>query len=462
MTDLLTTDEPTAPAALAQEYVVGGGFWWYRGVAARGLALPWAFDDVTQDFGPDLYDRMGYDAQIAACDVLMRAAILEDGVTLSPAVDEEGADGYEQAAEIVDFCEQNLEELDQPLDDTLWDQLACVGQGNRVVEIVYHEFDQSPLPGRACLRSLTVKPRERTVFVVDPYMRLYGLLAQELDGRYVLPGALIDPANTPNLLPREKFAIMTFRPRNNDPRGTSAWRPAYNPWWLKMQTWQEFLKYLAQFASPSIVGIAAPAAGTTTSPATGKQLSAVDALLERLLAFQNGTAIAIPNGADVKLLFSAGDGKAFLDAFSLYDRQIRMAITTQTLATGEGEHASRAQAGVHQDALDTLIRQAKRSACRMIRRDVLRNLIRYNYGDTLAALTPKVSLGETEATDIAGLMSAISQLETSGYLDPSQRPGVDRLLNLPPRLANVMTPPTSSAPAPGQMPMDDPQQGGAA
>jgi len=461
MTDITTTDDRARPATLTQDYVVGGGYWWYRGVAARGLALPWAFDDVTQDFGADLYERMGNDAQIAACDVLLRAAILEDGATLSPAVDEEGADGYEQAAELVDFCEQNLDELDTPLDDTLWDMLACLGQGNRVAEIVYHAFDTSPLPGRAMLRSLTVKPRERTAFVVDPYMRLYGLLAQELEGpRYVLPGVLIDPENTPNLLPREKFAILTFRPVNDDPRGSSAWRPAYNPWWLKMQTWQEYLKYLAQFASPSIVGTTAPGAQPVTDPTTGTQITAVAALLEQLLAFKNGTALALPNGATAQLLFSTGEGKAFLSAIELYNREMRMAITTQTLATGEGEHASRAQAGVHQDALDTLIRQAKRSLCRMLRRDVLRNLVRYNFGDALAPLTPKVSLGETEAQDIAKLMAAIAQLESSGFLDISQRPGVDRLLNLPPRLANVERPPAPNAPP--QPPPDDQQQNGGA
>lgn len=447
MTDTATTDERTSPAALDREYVVGGAFWWYRGAQARGLALPWAFDDVLQDFGPDLYARMGNDAQVAACDIMLRAGILEDGAMLAPAVDEAGADGYDQAKKILSFCEQSLDGLETPLDDVLWDLLACIGQGNRFAEITYHPFDRAPQPGRAMLRALAVKPRESAAFVVDPYMRLMGLVVNEVEGaRRVLPGALIDPETTPNLLPREKFAIMTFRPVNNDPRGTSAWRPAYNPWWLKMQTWQEFLKYLAQFASPSIVGTTAPEARTETDEDTGQPISAVQALLKRLLAFQNGTALALPNGAAADLLFSQGEGRAFLNAFQLFNQEITKAITTQTLATSEGEHASRAQASVHQDALDTLVRQAKRSVCRMLRRDVLCNLVRYNYGDALAPLTPKVSLGETEATDIAKLMAAIAQLETSGFLDPSQRPGVDRLLNLPARMANATLPEQGATP----------------
>src|SRR5262249_44295537 len=111
--------------------------------------------------------------------------------------------------------------------------------------------------------------------------------------------------------------------------------------------------------------------------------------------------------------------------------EIRMAITTQTLATGEGEHASRAQASVHQDALDTLLRQAKRSICRMLRRDVLSNLVAYNYGDSLRPLTPLVSLGEVQIEDLARLWTSLSQM---GYLlDATQYAAIERRYNLPPR-----------------------------
>lgn len=424
----------TKPAVLDQEFVVANGFWWYRGRAGRALALPWVLDDITRDFGDDIYERMLNDAVAAACDTLMRASVAEEGFRLSPAVDEEDQDGYKQAVELVKFCEPQLNDLETSLDDVLWDLLGCMSTGNRVAEITYHPFDRSPLPGRAVLQSIAVKPREATAFVVDSYYRLLGFLGREVGQPLVQAGALVEPATNPNFLPREKFAVATFRPRNNDPRGTSYLRPAYNPWWLKMQTWQEYLKYLTQFASPSIVGKAAKNAVDTTDPATGQKVSALDALLQRLIAFQNGTALAVPADYEIDILFSTGEGKAFLSAFQLYNQEIAKAITTQTLATSEGEHASRAQAGVHQDALGTIVRQAKRALCRMLRRDVLRNLVRYNYGDKLAKLTPKVSLGEVEAEDEAKLITAFAQLQSSGYIHPSQQPGIDRRLNLPARV----------------------------
>ncbi len=435
MTDTATTENGKRPAGLDKAVVVGGGLWWYQGQRSRALALPWSFDDVTRDFGDDLYERMLFDSRVAACDILLRAAILEEGIALAPAVADADADGYDQAKELLAFVEPQMEDLETALDDVLWDMLACMALGNRVAEIEYWPFDASPQPGRAVLRSLTVKPRESTAFVVDPYMRLLGFVGREQGRPLVSTGALIDPATNANFIPREKFAVTTFRPKNNDPRGTSDLRPAYNPWWLKMQTWQEFLKYLAQFASPSIVGKTAKGATVVTDPATGLTINAVDALLDRLIAFQNGTAMAFPAEYEIQLLFSQGEGAAFFRAFTLYNNEITMAITTQALAMAEGDKGTRAQASVHQDALGTIVHQAKRSTCRMVRRDVLRNLVRYNYGDKLAPLTPLVSLGETEAEDIAKLIAAFAQLQASGYLDPSQYAGVDRQLNLPPRAA---------------------------
>jgi len=443
-----TTDPLARPAALDQEYVVAGNLWGWRGQHARALALPWAFDDVTQDFGDDLYDRMEHDAQIAACDTLLTAAVLEDGISLSPAVDEKDADGYDLAVELVTFCEAQLDDLDTALDDVLWDLLGCMGRGSRVAEITYHPLDASPLPGRAVLQSLSVKPRRATDFVVAPYMRLIGLIGQQQQQLSVPAGALIDPAD-PRVLPREKFAVASFRPRNNDPRGRSAWRAAYNAWWLKMQTWQEYIKYLAQFASGIVVGKTAPGAtGTTTDPITGETITHVQALLNTLIALQNGSAAAFPAGTEFNIYFSTGEGKAFLNAMQLYNAEITKSITTQTLASNEGDTASRAQASVHQDALGTIVRQAKRSQCRMVRRDVLRHTVRYNYGDKAIALTPKVSLGDVEQEDVAKLITAFALLERSGYLHPSQRPGIDRQLNLPPRVIA----PGEQPPAPAQNP----------
>lgn len=435
---------PLPPAKLRQEYVSGGGSSVLAGMDAR--RLPWSFDDLTQDFGDDLYERMLYDPCLAASLNILKAAILEEGATLSPAVDDKDADGYDQAKAFVVAQELMLDDLDVALDVALWDLLHALAVGNRVAEQVY--VDDQTYTGRRqlTLRALKVKPRRATAFVVDPYLNILGLLGQVPGQTGVQTGNVIATGNVPNLLPRTKFAVLSFRPRDNDPRGSSILRPAYNAWWLKMQTWQEYLRYLAQFATPSVVGktpeSATPATlvDETGAPIIGSnglpiQVTPEESMLEQLVQIKNGAALALPHGSEVDPLWMQGDGKVFLEAFGLYDRQMTTAVLHQTRATMEAEHGSRADSETGQGILDTMIRQAKRAVCRMLRRDALRQHIVLNYGPKFAPLTPKVSLGEVERQDLTPLITALGRV---GYqVDSSQFPAIDTLVNLPPRMVTA-------------------------
>jgi hypothetical protein len=119
---------------------------------------------------------------------------------------------------------------------------------------------------------------------------------------------------------------------------------------------------------------------------------------------------------------------------------------------------------VHQDSQQTLIGQAKRGVCAMLRRQVLRRLVTYNYGATAARLTPRASLGKVTAEDIARIWTAVADLYKAGAIDPSQQQALDVQVNLPERkatTANVDTgaqtqdgqgqgAPADAPPAPGQ------------
>jgi hypothetical protein len=103
------------------------------------------------------------------------------------------------------------------------------------------------------------------------------------------------------------------------------------------------------------------------------------------------------------------------------------------LITGANQGIGLAAASVHQDVLSTLIRQGKKAVERMIRNDILKPFIRYTFGEAMVALTPTVTLGNVEQQDFSSMATAIAALTTSQYLDPSQFPKLDQLLNLPPR-----------------------------
>lgn len=435
---MTTEPQTTRQVDPDREYVVGGGLRWYAAMGQALTALPLPIDDLTAEFGDDIYERMMRDPQVAASVGVLRTAILEDGLRLRPAVEDKDADGYDQAVELVKLCERQLDEIETSVDDVLLDMTQAIALGNRVAEEVF-AYD-STFTGRTelVLRRLNVKPRRNLAFVVDAFGNIVGLLGVEA-GQPLLHGALLTDEQRTRVLPRSKFAIFTFRPRDNDPRGETVLRPVYNPWWLKMQTWPEYLKYLTQFASPSIDGEVAPDAQdeVTGYDSGGEPIlrTAEEAFLAKLLAFRNGSAIARPNGSKLTMLWSQGEGQAFLNAFELFDKQIAKGILYQTLATEEASYGTRAQGTIHESILETIIRQAKRGMCRMVRRDVLRQIVVANAGDQLHPLTPKVGLGDAETQNLQALWTAAAALQRANYFDASQLPKVDELLNLPPRLA---------------------------
>jgi hypothetical protein len=438
---------PPAPVVLQREAVAGGAVGY---VSQYARALPAYIDDITRDFGSDLYERMERDPQISAALSVFKASVLEDGVTLAPAIDSADEDGYDQAVEITDEAARMLDDLRESLDDVLWDLMDNISQGNRLAEQIY-ELRPGSTSGRRMLQlaSLKVKPRSAYIFVVDAFLNVVGILGQ-MPGQPRPTGGtwFLDSRNPPeNLLPTQKFCIATFRPNNGDPRGTSILRPAYDAWWRKRQALVEYVKYLAQFAGPSLWATLPPDTeapgppldflGNIQTDSSGNPLpprSRLEDLLAQLVSFRNGTAGAFANGTEIHALQMQGEGAAFLRAIAECNTSIVKAILTQELATEEGEHQARAAAQVHQDVLDTLVRQGKRSVVRMLAKQVLTPWVRYNWGDKAAAsLVPTVSLGSTEEVDRAPMINAIANLQRAAYLHPSQLPQIDDMLGLPVR-----------------------------
>ncbi|MDE2127916.1 MAG: DUF935 family protein [Armatimonadetes bacterium] len=414
------------------EYVAGGSYAW---TASFLRSLPFAIDDVTRDFGDDLYERMLLDPQVASSVNTVKMGVLSSTMRLLPAGDSPIA----RAA--CDFCSRCLDELETPLYTVLWNLLDGLALGNKVAEQVYAIRDS-----RLALAALKVKPRRATAFVTDVYLNLVGVLGLiPGQGAPVLVEGLIgEPARTPHLLPRSKFLVFTFRQRDGDPRGQSILRPAYSAWFLKTQMWQEYLKYLTQFAGPSLIGFTPEEAqqtvqtdslGNIQTDANGSPiyLNPEQAMLAALQTFRNGTAAVFPFGSRVEPLQMAGDGGAFLQAIGLFNSEIDRAVTGQTLATQEGEHQSRAASAVHQDVLGLVVRAGKHALETALQRDVLRPLTVLNFGGAAADLTPRPTLADTESQDFADTAASIAALQTSGYLAASQYAALDAMLGLPER-----------------------------
>jgi len=426
---------PPTPVQLQKEYVAGGGWGWYGGRTAR--TLPNAIDDIATDFGDDIYDRMMLDGQIAACVIVYKASILETGPAFTSVVTDQSDPEYDLAKEITDQAIRMIEDMEMSFNDTLWNLLDSCAFGNKVAEKVY-QYAPAIKDGRQILtiKSLKVKARRTVLFAVDTYLNVVGLLVAVPPNAEPVPGTtyFTQGQTSYGLISPSKFIISTFRPKDSDPRGTSIIRPAYTPWWRKQQIIPEYLKYLSQFAGPSLVGIAAPDSETVPDPSNPEStITPTQAMLTALEQFRNMTAIAVANGADVKPINMQGDGAAFRLGMAEANDEITKAILTQQLATDEGRHMARAAATVHQDVLDTLVRQGKLSEQDLIRNQLFKPWVALNWGEKAVHLSPIADLGANEQRDKPGLWQGAAALMNSKYFTEDQLQAMDMMLGVPVR-----------------------------
>ncbi len=417
---------------LTERVAVAGG-----GTPMGRILAPLTWDDVTREYGDRDYTAMQRDPVIAANLQLYASSVVAADPQVVSAVTDHANDGYDLAGALAQTISDGMENMAIQLLESLRDiVVAMLTYGCKISESVWR-MERSAGQTRYALHALKPKPRDALALRVDPYQNVIGL-----DARVLQDGALRRVT-----LPPDGFLITTFRSLDSDPRGTSLLRPAYVAWDLKMRTWPEYYKYLVQFASPSLWATTPPNA-MDERDADGTVVDAVTALLQKLLQFQNGSALAMANGGQVDALFSQGEGQAFLSAFELFDRQMTTAMFAATRATMEAQHGSRADSTTAFTILDTFITQTRLSLERALRQQVLMPLVRANYGDQAARLTPYLSLGGVTEEDVIALMGAVARLQSVKYLSPSQLPELDARLNLaartPDELAAMATQPIPS------------------
>lgn len=417
---------PTADAS--REYVSGGEFQ----VSGGARSLPFSADDVTKQVGADVYERMMTDAEVKSDYLVLRDSVLCGGMAISVPVSVEDAD-YDLAVEIADSLARSLNNLTRPFRETMEMLFEALIVGNKVAEKTYKLDGDGADKGRFVHASIKVKPRNSVAFVVDDYMEVVGFVYLDPRGRSTPAFSSFISANT-HVLPRSKFVIATNDPHDEDPRGRSEFRAAYNPWNMKVQIYIEYLRYLLQFAMASVIGYTAPdanpvdyrnEAGQLVQDADGNplQLEPEEAMLLQLLRLRNGTAGAFPYGSKIEPLQVGENGANFIEAFAFFDRQISKAITGQTLATQQGEHQARAAASTHLDVMEKRVHRLKTWIADIVKRDIAAQFVSINWGDAVAEkLTPNISFGETQESDWAAELTASAKAAgVKGWLSQSQK-----------------------------------------
>lgn len=444
------------PKVSKTEYVAGG----YYNVNTNRI-LTQSSDVLTATFGDSKIDEMLRDPEIKKCETIIKISVLNDGITFFPAVSKPAplkplADGetetlelkrerltrekeikrYELAEKYANFATRAIDNLDSPIRSIMENMLDAVTYGNKVAEQTYkEEYNADFGKTLLTLSSIRVKPRDKTKFVINKFNKVLGLHST----------TVINGEVKQVVLPREKFLILTFRGKDGDPRGETILQAVYNAWYLKMQLWPEYLRWLIQCAIPSVVGYTSPDAqknvlrdATTNEILRDEQGNAlyesdVSSLLYALVQLRGASAIALPHGAKVEAINNSVSGDPFKGMRDVLNEEIEMGMILQTLASSEGRFMSRAASQSHMSILDLFVFFIKGLVIDMLTQDLLKPLMQINFADFDMTLLPRISMGDSERRDWATDVIAIATLFKSGYIGESQMIGFDKIISAPDR-----------------------------
>lgn len=314
------------------------------------------------------------------------------------------------AADIADFCQRQVDRVPKFAASMFQMVYEGMAHGNKVAEQVLEIAERGQDAGRWCLKTLKPKPRESVAFVVDAFNNEVGMLGAK-PGQMSIVNTTIVPSER-DVIPREKFAVFTYRPKDNDPRGQTALLAARNGWEMKQRSWPEYLLFLMVSAIPGILATLPGAADeqvvyeddgvTPKYDSTGEvvKVSAAQFLLNMLSKMRNHQVGVAPDGTNFTLLEANSEGEVFTRALDKFGSEITMAILFQQLATRDSTHQTKGATGSQARVIDLIVFWLRDTAAEMVKYDIFKPMVRYNFGDDAAdELLPKVSYGDTESKD---------------------------------------------------------------
>lgn len=455
-----------------REYLAGGVLSksTLRSGYGRGNTLSGTPDDLMREFGYQIYDQMSKDPKVHKCIKILKVDSLGDGVDLLPSVSDSDPN-YDTAKKIADFCTYAIKGLRKPLKDTLNQMLDALVYGHKIAEIVYKTEYVEEFGGTfLTLDSIKPKPIGLARFVVDNSLNILGIVGTNKIGQDGVSNNIeIEQVSSSNIVTRgentfikledgsenlflniDKFMVLTIDAEDDDPRGRSMLRAAFNFWNLKQQIIPELLRFILTCSIPLLIGFtpedqegqSAPlvrdSAGNIVRDSAGRPIAVnrEEAMREALMQARNATTLAVRGGSKVQEVGGTGSGLPFYKSLEMCDSQIEASILLQTLATSEGRYSSRAQSQTHMDTLENLVWDIKKVLADTVTYQLLKPLIKYNFGKEYIKYLPVVSLGDTERRNFSLDGATVATLYSVGYMSEDQKRYTDQMLGLPVRDAS--------------------------
>ena len=298
----------------------------------------------------------------------------------------------EHHKETTDFTRWVLFENDL-LVSALRDILDAYGKGFSVSELIFQTstFNKSPR-----LIVSAIKHREPWQFMFD----------KDLNLRQLTPGSPFYG----EIRPKWKHLIFSYNGRYENPYGESLigyW--GYKTAKLKDDATHFWTSYLNRLGIP-------PQRAFFPPSATDKMISAMKLAMQELAA---NTSIMIPEGWQHEIINIPGQAAstdAFKSLIDYCDKIITITILGQMLSTETDGKGSYSLAKIQQSQLNKLVKFDCQSVARVVNEQVIKPLIKYNYGDQ--DYYPYIAFDDTDDQDIDKLSTAHEKLFNMGLAFP--------------------------------------------
>lgn len=401
-----------------KEYLAGGSG--YQ-MGMGDLALPESIDDLTAKLGHEAYEIMGAMPSISSSLRTLKLSILAGEIQAVPTFPIKPGQvqiepDQQTANDLTDYCQRLMDRLS--MRSILMQMLDGAENGNKLAEKTAMIAEGGPDNGLYVYKSVNVKKRTSWQFIVDRAYNVTGILARGIDGRR-------------KRYPPEKFMWLTWFPKDNDPRGTSILRACYAAWAFVVRLYPQLLKFVSQFASPSLV-VTLPLNAQPQRLPNGQLVSATEHIGYQVRKLQNGSYLIVPNGTGVAPIQIAGEGAAFFNTLDYMDRQLVVAILLQTRATKEAQFGSKADSEKGGDILGLLKQYGQYLLGEMLRNQFFKPIIALNYSEEWAErFAPYIAIGTSDPSDLVNRWNAFSNLVRAGAITPSIAAEAYTLAGLP-------------------------------
>src|SRR6185437_10547959 len=374
-------------------------------------------DQLINQVGFDKFDEM---LTMAACRApfdIKRYAILSDGWDIVSAIREPEDPDFGKADELAQFTKYVLKNIRNDQTDFPQDFLAVLFEllrgcwdGCHVSKMTWKRFKGGKYSGKTGLEYIASKPAQEIGWDLD--LRTMALI--NVDAYSPLEGYQ-------KPLPVEKVLIYTHNPKRGLPYGDGDGRSCYKHWWILDGILKFWTIGCERFGSPFLV-VKYPLGDTVALAAASAAIDSV----------RSGSSLLLPENCEYEVV--SLDAKA-LEGFKMaadwHVQQIATAVLGNTLTTGTtGGTNTNALGKVHENTQQFGFDFTRKMVEGVLSNQLVRRLIRYNYGDDALDLCPMVSLGKARKNLLA-LAQAFGELVQIGNVAPTAKLIRDEM-DLPP------------------------------